>query len=64
MVRMVEQYQAEGELVKEPPFHAIASLLGPLILTSIAGTIASDLSATPLDPADHVRRFLQGRAVP
>jgi AcrR family transcriptional regulator len=50
--RLLWRYQEEGVLVKEPPFRAVVSLLGPLIVTNMIHTAA---------PEKHVQRFLDGR---
>jgi AcrR family transcriptional regulator len=53
------RYQAEGRLGPENPVTAIAALLAPVGLPTLAATLFGlDLS---LDPRTHVRRYLDGR---
>ncbi len=59
--QLLARYQAEGVLRQEHPFHAVAALLGPLMITNL---IRGAMSAAPLPPMDlpnHVANFLDGR---
>ncbi len=60
---IIRRYQEEGKLVAEPPFHAVASLMAPILLTGFADSISPELVGGPIDPQEHVERFLCGRAV-
>jgi AcrR family transcriptional regulator len=60
---ILARYQREGALAAEPPVHALAALVGPLILAELVAHVQPGLMEAPPDPAAHVRRFLQGRAV-
>ena len=59
---LIERYQDEGALVKEPPMQALISLVGPLLLAGIAGFMDPNLFDLSFDPAEHVQRYLQGRS--
>ena len=59
---LIERYQHEGALVKEPPMHAFISLVGPLLLGGIVGFVQPDFFDVSFDPAEQVQRYLQGRA--
>jgi|GEM_PF-2075948 len=61
IITMLERYQQEGALVAEPPTHAFITLVGPLFMSMILGSVQPSLSAVPFDPSQHVRRYLQGR---
>lgn len=61
--QVLARYQDEGRLRKEPPLHAVAALLGPLMAAAMMGRV---LSATPLPPVnleDHLTAFLRGRSI-
>jgi len=67
MVRMIPigqllaRYQEEGVLRSEPPLHAVAALLGPLVyFAMIRGTVYAE-QIPPIDLEQHVARFLDGR---
>lgn len=61
--RLLARYQAEGVLRPEPPLHAVAALLGPLIyFAMIHGTVYAE-QIPPIDLEQHVTRFLQGRQI-
>lgn len=57
---LVERYQREGVLRQEPPFHAVAALLGPLVYFAMAHeTFYADQQ--PIDLEAHIAAFLDGR---
>lgn len=62
IARMIEQYQNEGALKKEPPFDAFVSLVGPLFLGGVIGSIQPQKFQLSLEPSEMVRRYLNGRA--
>ncbi len=59
---LIQRYQDDGVLVKEPPIQALASLVGPLFLGGVIGVIQPELVEGALDPVAHVRQFLNGRS--
>ncbi len=63
IMALVERYQAEDKLVQEPPLHAAASLIAPLLLIGLGESMRPELADAPFDPDAHVQRFLRGRAV-
>ena len=63
IMALIERYQQQGELVEEPPFHAAASLIGPLLITGLGESIRPELVDAPFDAEEHVRRFLCGRGL-
>lgn len=59
--RLLVRYQEEGVLQPEPPLHAVAALLGPLIyFAMIRGTAYAGQIPT-IDLEQHVTHFLEGR---
>lgn len=62
ITQIIAQYQQAGILTQEPPLQAFLALVGPLFLREAARVIQPDLAHHSFDPADHVRRYLQGRA--
>ncbi len=63
VMALLQRYQHEGKLVEEPPFHALASLVGPLMLIGIVGAIEPEFITSPLDPVEQTHCFLRGRAL-
>lgn len=61
--QLLARYQAEGVLKPEYPMHAVAGLLGPLISVNVIRAASPAAPLPPLDLADHVARYLNGRAV-
>ncbi len=59
---LIERYQDQGILIREPSTQALIALLGPLFLGSMFEWVQPQVLAVPFDPAEHVRRYLQGRA--
>ncbi len=59
--QIIARYQQAGILAPEPPMQAFVALVGPLFLREVARLIQPDLAHLSFDPADHVRRYLQGR---
>ena len=58
---VIERYQQDGVLVKEPPMQAFVALVGPLFLQSVLGGLQPNTNAGALDPVEHVRRYMHGR---
>jgi len=59
--RLLLRYQEAGVLRTEPPLHAVAALLGPLIcFAMMCETVYAD-PIPPMDLEQHVIRFLDGR---
>lgn len=57
---LLRRYQEEGVLIEEPPWHALAGLLGPLVFAGLLQGM--DREAVPTsDAEERVRRFLFGR---
>lgn len=59
--RLLARYQAEGVLRHEHPLHAVAALLGPVMVTNLMREVRPDLAPPLLDLAGHVQGFLYGR---
>ena len=57
---LIARYQGEGVLRPEPPLHAVAALLGPLMLVTMMRETGAP-SLPPLDLGEHVAGFLGGR---
>lgn len=68
---LLQRYQKEGVLHREPPMSAFYALVGPIYLEAAvrlaigSGSTAEAATPVPLathiDAAEHVRRFLRGR---
>ena len=58
---LIERYQNEGVLVKEPPMQAFVALVGPLFLAHVLGSLQPQMFGTSFDTTGQVNRFLQGR---
>lgn len=58
---LLVRYQEAGILRQEHPMHSVAALLGPLVYFAMARGTAFEAQIPPIDPAAHVRRFLEGR---
>lgn len=58
---LIERYQDDGQLVAEPPFKSVVTLLGPLIMDRLAVSFGPAPGDELLDPEEHLRLFLDGR---
>jgi hypothetical protein len=58
---LLGRYQDEGALRAENPSHSAASLLGPLIYTSMVARSAGNGIMPPIEIDVHIRYFLEGR---
>ena len=59
--QLLARYQKAGILREEPPLHAVATLLGPLIYVSMIRSSIPDNFLSPMDLKNHVKYFLEGR---
>ena len=60
---LIARYQSEGVLKPEHPFHAVATLLGPLMYIATIRRAKLDRQIPPLDLSAHVTGFLEGRRI-
>jgi len=61
---LLTRYQEEGVLRPEPALQAVATLLGPMLALGLLAGFETGMPAPPpLDPAEYVRRYLDGRRV-
>jgi hypothetical protein len=58
---IIQRYQEEGRLEREPPLAAISSLLGPVMISQIFRRANLELEAPTVDPQAQVEVFLRGR---
>lgn len=58
---ILEQYQAQGVLKKEPILSSISVLLGPLMVRHLITQVEPDMPITEIQPQEYVDNFLQGR---
>ena len=58
---ILTRYQAEGQLIQEPPMLALGSLIGPIFSASMLRSLEPDLARNLADAAQLVDRFLHGR---
>lgn len=59
--QLLARYQEEGILKVEPPMHALAGLLGPLIAMNMLRNAMDGGLMPPPDLVNHVTFFLNGR---
>lgn len=59
--RLLLQYQEEGVLMQEHPLHAVAGLMGPMIILKLLHDAGSRQRVPDMDLEAHVRSFIQGR---
>ena len=59
--RLLARYQAEGVLRPEHPLHAVAALLGPVMVMNMMRGVRPDVAPPSLDLVAHVQGFLNGR---
>jgi AcrR family transcriptional regulator len=62
--RLLLRYQEAGVLRAEPPLHAVAALLGPLIYFAMMCETVYAEPIPPIDLEQHVTHFLEGRRMP
>ena len=58
---LLTRYQKDGLLRKEHPFHAVVSLLGPLVYTAMMRSTISGNLIPPIELKDHITQYLEGR---
>ena len=61
MARIIEKYQAEGQLREESPFACLNILIGPLMMNQMFLRAELGVAAETISPEEHVAAFLQGR---
>ncbi|RME57799.1 MAG: hypothetical protein D6790_12830, partial [Caldilineae bacterium] len=60
---LIQRYQQEGVLRAEPPLHAAAALLGPLVFFAMARNTHFAAQIPPVNLEAHVQAYLEGRRV-
>lgn len=60
---LIARYQSEGVLKTEPPLHAVAKLLAPLVYISTIRNSRLDDTLPALDLSGHVTSFLEGHCI-
>ena len=60
---LIARYQSEGALKTEPPLHAVAKLLAPLVYISTIRNSRLDDTLPALDLSGHVTSFLEGHCI-
>ncbi|MEM7112689.1 MAG: TetR/AcrR family transcriptional regulator [Chloroflexota bacterium] len=59
---ILARYQQEGKLVQEPPLVALSSLIGPIFMSAMLGSLEATLMQNLVKPQQLVKQFLHGRA--
>lgn len=59
---ILRRYQEAGKLVEEPPLVALSSLIGPIFMSAMLGSLEATLLQNLVEPQQLVKQFLQGRA--
>jgi AcrR family transcriptional regulator len=62
--QLIMHYQVAGILKVEPPYHAVAALLGPLITINILRVASTNVPIPPIDLQAYITFFLNGRRHP
>lgn len=62
LARMIQSYQARGELLEEDPMLSVCALIAPLLLPSLMSPYVPLPDIDSVDVQAHVRAFLNGRA--
>jgi AcrR family transcriptional regulator len=57
---ILEQYQAQHIIKKEPVLHSISVLLGPLMVKNLFEQAKLDLLIPPIEPQLYVEKYLNG----
>jgi AcrR family transcriptional regulator len=60
VTNILEQYQAQHIIKKEPVLHSISVLLGPLMVRHLIKQAELDLPIPPIEPQIYVENFLNG----
>ncbi len=61
LMKIIAQYQTQGQLKQEAPLISLSTLLGPLMVNYMLGRTNPDLPMQTIDPQDYVNAFLHGR---
>jgi AcrR family transcriptional regulator len=62
VVALIEHYQNAGMLAKSNPMRVCIALIGPLMLEHTLASIQPMFTEMTLEPAEHVKTFLNGHA--
>ncbi len=57
ILKMIQRYQTQGELIQKNPMHQLSELFGPVMMLMLFETMYS--GHAPLDIEDHVNSFLK-----
>ena len=58
---ILEKYQTQGLLRKEPSLTTLYSLIGPIMLNNMAASASADMPLPEFDLQQHLNSFLYGR---
>lgn len=61
IMHILERYQREGLLKKEPPLTSVNVLLAPIMVNEMYRRVHADLPAASIELEEYVDAFLQGR---
>lgn len=61
LAKMIQSYQARGELLQEEPMLSVTALVGPVLLPGLLGSYVDMPDVDALDIQAHVTAFLEGR---
>ncbi len=62
LMKIIAQYQTQGQLKQEAPLISLSALLGPLMINYMLGRTNPDFPMQTINPQDYVNAFLHGRA--
>ncbi|MCP4417924.1 MAG: TetR/AcrR family transcriptional regulator [Chloroflexi bacterium] len=61
IIQIIERYQGEGLLKKEPPLITVNTLLGPLMVNEMYRRATDDVRLSAIEAQGYVEAFLYGR---
>ncbi len=61
ITKIVDQYQAQGSLVRENVMDSLAALIGPLMAKYMFSRMNTSTVRSELEPSDYINLFLSGR---
>lgn len=61
ILKIIQQYQAQGQLKQEPPYYTLLALIGWLFSYFMVIRAMPDYPVPPIAPQEHVAAFLNGR---
>jgi len=61
IIKIIQKYQKQGELINEPPLACLSALIGPILTSQMLRHAKLNLPIPVMDSQAHVDAFLHGR---